>query len=302
MNTISLFTISVVIWGTTWIGISAQVGDVPITVSIFYRFALAGVIMLVGLALMHRLKSPNVWRFVIIQAMCLFCFNFIALYKAAALIPSGLIAVVFSLVSICNSINARLFFGDKISGQTILAGSIGATGLMLIFWTDLFAGFDAKVLQGIGWAMLGTIIFSFGNMASRHNSSLGITPVTANSWGMGIGALALLGLIMIGGQSMSLSTQPVYWVALIYLSIIGSVLGFTTYLMLVARVGSARAGYATVMFPIVALVISTVFEDYSWTPLALIGVILTLLGNVVMFWRPEVIDDWPKKILSIIHK
>ncbi|MBQ0832756.1 EamA family transporter [Marinobacter sp.] len=288
MNTISLFTISVFIWGTTWIGISAQVGDVPITVSIFYRFALAGVIMLVGLALMHRLQRPNVWRFVVIQAMCLFCFNFIALYKAAALIPSGLIAVVFSLVSICNAINARLFFGDKISRQTVLAGSIGATGLMLIFWTDLFANFDNATLQGIGWAMLGTLIFSFGNMASRHNSSLGITPVTANSWGMGIGALALLGLIKIGGQSMSLSTQPVYWVALIYLSVIGSVVGFTTYLMLIARVGSARAGYATVMFPVIALVISTVFEDYSWTPLAITGVVLTLVGNVVMFRRPEV--------------
>ncbi|WBU40391.1 MULTISPECIES: DMT family transporter [Marinobacter] len=286
MNTISLFAISVVIWGTTWIGISAQVGDVPITVSIFYRFALAGVIMLVGLTLMHRLERPNVWRFVVIQAMCLFCFNFIALYKAAALIPSGLIAVVFSLVSICNAINARIFFGDTISHQTMLAGGIGAIGLMLVFWADLFASFDTTALQGIGWAMLGTFIFSLGNMASRHNSGLGISPVTANGWGMCIGALALLILIIVSGQSMSLSTQPVYWVALIYLSVIGSVLGFTTYLMLIARVGSARAGYATVMFPIVALVISTFFEGYGWTPLAITGVILTLVGNVVMFWRP----------------
>ena len=287
MNNIVLFTITVLIWGTTWIGIAAQIGEVPISVSIFFRFALAGLIMLAGLTLMQRLKRPTIWRFVIVQALCLFCFNFIALYKASALIPSGLVAVVFSLASICNAINARLFFSDRITLQVILAGSIGATGLVLIFWTDLFASFDIATLQGIGWAMLGTLMFSFGNMASRHNSSLGITPVTANSWGMGIGALALLSLILISGQSISLSTRPVYWVALIYLAVIGSVIGFTTYLMLVARVGSAKAGYVTVLFPIVALAISTIFENYNWTPIAMIGVALTLVGNVIMFWRPE---------------
>jgi len=287
MNNITLFITTVLIWGTTWIGIAAQIGEVPVIVSIFFRFALAGLIMLAGLALMGRLKRPSIWRFVVLQALCLFCFNFIGLYKASALIPSGLVSIVFSLASIFNAINARLFFGDRITVQTILAGSVGATGLALIFWTDLFASFDIATLQGIGWAVFGTLMFSFGNMASRRNSGLGITPVSANSWGMGIGALALLGLILASGQPVILSTKPVYWIALVYLAVIGSVVGFTTYLVLVARIGSARAGYATVLFPIVALAISTVFEGYNWTPSAMIGVALILVGNVIMFWRPR---------------
>lgn len=287
MNNITLFITTVLIWGTTWIGIVAQVGDVPIIVSIFFRFALAGLIMLVGLALMHRLKGPSIWRFVVLQALCLFCFNFIGLYKASTLIPSGLVSIVFSLASIFNAINARLFFGDRVTLQTLLAGGVGATGLVLIFWTDLVASFDVATLEGVGWAMFGTLMFSFGNMASRRNSSIGITPVVANSWGMGIGALALLGLILASEQPLALSTKLEYWVALVYLAVIGSVIGFTTYLMLVARIGSAKAGYATVLFPMVALAISTVFEGYNWTPLAMIGIALTLAGNVIMFWRPR---------------
>ena len=286
MNNITLFTTTVLIWGTTWIAIAAQISEVPIIVSIFFRFALAGLIMLAGLAMMRRLKRPALWRFVVIQALCLFCFNFVGLYKASALIPSGLVSIVFSLASIFNAVNARLFFGDQITARTILAGSVGTIGLLLVFWRDLFANHHLGVLQGIGWAVFGTLMFSLGNMASRKNSGLGITPVSANAWGMGIGAFVLLIIILVSAQPLVLSTTPTYWLALVYLAVIGSVAGFTAYLVLAARIGSARAGYATVLFPIVALAISTVFEGYSWTPLAMIGATLTILGNVIMFWRP----------------
>jgi drug/metabolite transporter (DMT)-like permease len=288
MLNLLLFTITVVIWGTTWIAISAQVGDVPIEVSIFLRFALAGAIMLAGLMILGRLQRPPIWRYVVIQAFCLFFLNFIGLYKASGLITSGLVAVVFSLTSVFNAVNAWAFFGDRITARTLLAGAIGATGLGLIFWTDLFRSFDAATVHGIGWAIFGTLMFSFGNMASRRNGELGIRPVTANSWGMSIGSLALGGLIVVQGQPITLTLDFDYWAALIYLAIVGSVAGFTTYLVLVARIGSARAGYATVIFPVVALAISTVVEGYNWTPLAIAGVALTILGNVIMFWRGRI--------------
>lgn len=284
---IVLFLATVVIWGTTWIAIAAQVGDVPVMVSIFLRFALAGLIMMAGLAIIGKLRRPAAWRFVVVQALCLFSFNFIGIYKASELIPSGLVSVVFSLASIFNAVNARIFFRERVTPQTLLAGAIGVTGLVLIFWNDLFAGFNAATLQGIGWAAAGTMMFSFGNMASRRNGRLGVTPTVANSWGMGIGALVLLGLIVITGQPLKFSAAPTYWVALAYLAVVGSVVGFTTYLMMVARMGSARAGYATVVFPVVALALSTLVEGYHWTPLAGAGVVLTLLGNVIMFRPPR---------------
>lgn len=283
MSTPVLFAATVLIWGTSWIAIAAQVGDVPVAVSVFYRFALAGLIMLAGLALLGRLQRPAVWRFVILQALCLFCLNFIAFYSATALIPSGLVAVIFSLASIFNAINARLFFDEPISRQTVLAGGIGIGALVLLFWHDLAVAPDMATLYGIGLAMLGTVFFSWGNMASRHNAMLGVTPVTANAWGMGIGALCLLAIVMAAGQPLALPRGGTYWAALVYLSVIGSVIGFTAYLVLVGRIGSAKAGYATVLFPIVALTASTLFEGYRWTVLSLLGVMLACLGNLVMF-------------------
>lgn len=285
MNTPVLFTMTVFIWGTTWIAIAAQIGEAPVTVSIFYRFALAGLVMLSGLAALGRLKRPAIWRFVVVQALCLFCLNFVGLYSAASLIPSGLVSVIFSLASIFNAINAWLLFGDQISRQTLVAGALGAVGLALLFWHDLAIAMDPATLRGIGWAVLGTVFFSWGNMASRRNAMLGITPVTANAWGMGIGALCLLVLIAATGQPLSVPRDGVYWSALVYLSVIGSIVGFTAYLMLVGRIGSAKAGYATVLFPIVALTASTLFEGYQWTGTSVLGVVFAGLGNAVMFRR-----------------
>ncbi|PDT32733.1 EamA family transporter [Rhizobium sp. M10] len=283
-----LFIATVLIWGTTWIAISMQVGPVPVLISVFYRFALAAVILVAILAVMRRLKLPALrdQPFILAQALCLFSLNFICFYNAAASIPSGLISVIFSLATIYNAVNARLFFGDRITGRTLFAAALGATGLLLLFGEEVVVDFDMDTLKGIGLAALGTLFFSLGNMASRRNSAAGISPLTANAWGMTYGTIVLLVLIAVTQTPIVAPSGITYLAALLYLSAIGSVIGFTTYLMLVSRIGSSRAAYATVLFPIVALSLSTVFEGYHWSGLGLIGLALTLLGNVIIFARP----------------
>ncbi|MBX4948479.1 DMT family transporter [Rhizobium binae] len=288
MANAALFIATVLIWGTTWIAIAMQVGPVPVLVSVFYRFSLAAVILVAIPALMRRLKLPALrdQPFILAQALCLFSLNFICFYNAAGFIPSGLISVIFSLATIYNAVNARLFFGDRITGRTLLAAALGATGLLLLFAEEVVVDFNLDTLKGIGLAALGTLFFSLGNMASRRNSAAGISPVTANAWGMTYGAVFLLLLIAVTQTPVVAPPDIKYLAALLYLAAIGSVIGFTTYLMLVSRIGSSRAAYATVLFPIVALSLSTVFEGYHWTGLGLIGLALTLLGNVVIFARP----------------
>jgi drug/metabolite transporter (DMT)-like permease len=288
MANAALFIATVLIWGTTWIAIAMQVGPVPVLVSVFYRFAVAVVILVAILAVMRRLKLPALrdQPFILAQAFCLFSLNFICFYNAAASIPSGLISVIFSLATIYNAVNARLFFGDRITGRTLLAAALGATGLLLLFGQDVVVDFDMGTLKGIGLAALGTLFFSLGNMASRRNSAAGISPLTANAWGMTYGAIVLLLLIAVTQTPILAPPDITYLAALFYLAAIGSVIGFTTYLMLVSRIGSSRAAYATVLFPIVALSLSTIFEGYHWTGTGLIGLALTLVGNLVIFARP----------------
>ncbi len=172
MNTAVLFIATVFLWGTSWLAIAWQVGDVPILTSIFYRFAMAAVVMLAGLLVLRRLSLPSQWRYVILQALCLFSLNFVALYNATALIPSGLVSVIFSLASIFNAVNARFFYGEQITRRVVFAAFFGVSGLVFIFWQSLALSFDANALWGVGWAMLGTFFFSLGNMVSRKTRAL----------------------------------------------------------------------------------------------------------------------------------
>ncbi|WP_237479763.1 DMT family transporter [Lichenibacterium dinghuense] len=284
MNAV-LFAATVLIWGTTWIAIAFEVGPVPVLVSVFYRFAAAAAILLVALAATGRLRVPprRDQPFVLAQALCLFCCNFICFYAAAGRLPSGLISVVFSLSTIFNAVGARVFFGAPITGRTVGAAALGVAGLALLFGRDAAAGLSGDAPTGLGLALLGTLFFSLGNMLSRRNSAAGVTPVTATAWGMLYGALALLGLVALTRTPVVAPPDARYVAALLYLAAVGSVVGFTAYLSLVARIGSTKAAYATVLFPVVALALSTVFEGYRWHWTGFVGLALTLAGNVVVF-------------------
>ncbi len=285
MQNAVLFVATVLIWGATWIAIKMQVGSVPVLVSIFYRFVIAALAVIGALAVSGKLAVParrhHPW--LVAQAVCLFSMNFVCFYNAAAFITSGLVSVIFSLATVYNTINGRVFFGDRITGRALVAAALGAAGLALLFGRDLFVAFDAATLKGVAFAALGTLFFSLGNMVSRRNSGAGLAPAMANAWGMAYGAALLLALILVTRTPIVAPPDARYLAALIYLGVLGSAVAFTTYLLLVQRIGSARAAYATVLFPIVALAISTVFEGYRWTWLAALGLALCLAGNVVMF-------------------
>ena len=289
MTNALLFVAMVLIWGTTWIGIAMQVGPVPALVSVFYRFALSTVIFFVALAALGRLRIPSRRDapFIFAQALCLYCFNFLCMYVAARWIPSGLESVIFSLASVFNAINSRIFYGERIAPRTLIAGAIGVVGVALMFAHDLLIAFNLATLQGAALATLGAVIFSLGNMASRRNNKAGVPTEITNAWGMAMGAGVLLALIL-GSETPFVAPPDARYVgALVYLAVFGTVIGYTLYLMLVARLGAAKAAYSAVLFPLVALVVSTIFEGYRWSPLALMGLALTLIGNVVMFWPPK---------------
>ncbi|MEN0106903.1 MAG: EamA family transporter [Pseudomonas sp.] len=287
---LSLYLLTVLIWGTTWIAIKLQVGTVAIPLSIAYRFGLAAIVLFALLLLSRRLQPLNrraQWL-CLAQGLCLFCINFMCFYTASQWIPSGLIAVVFSTATLWNALNARVFFGQRIAGNVLAGGALGLAGLALLFWPEL-AGHAAsrETLIGLALALFGTLCFSAGNMLSSLQQKAGFKPLTTNAWGMLYGALILTGYCVVSGTPLSFDWRPQYVSSLVYLAIPGSVIGFTAYLTLVGRMGADRAAYCTVLFPVVALNISAFVEGYQWTAPALLGLGLVMVGNVLVFRKPK---------------
>ncbi|MDJ1016722.1 MAG: DMT family transporter [Paracoccaceae bacterium] len=283
----TLFISTVLIWGTTWFAMALQVGPVPVLLSVFYRFATAGLLFLLGLALIGRLKVParHHQPWLAAQALCLFGLNYLCFYSAAASVPSGLLAVVFSLATVFNALNAKVFFGEPVTKRALLASIIGVAGLVLLFGSEFETDNPTATLKGIGLAVLGTMFFSLGNMVSRRNTEAGLETIDANAWAMGYGAVFLLVCVLVTDTGMVMPSDVVFLAALLYLATFGTIVAFTTYLLLVTRIGALQAAYATVLFPIVALSISTFAEGYEWTLIKVVGVVLALAGNAVMFWK-----------------
>lgn len=282
----SLYLLTVLIWGTTWIAIKWQLGSVPAPVSIALRFWLAAaVLLLILLARRQRLRPPaGAWPYLLAQGAALFCCNFLCFYYASQWVTSGLVAVVFSTASLWNAINGRLFLGRPLQPQVIAGALLGLAGIALLFLPQLQGHLDdTAMLGGLGLALLGTLFFSSGNLLSARMQALGMSPWLTNTWAMCIGAALLTVLALAMGMSFALPADARYLGALLYLAVPGSVIGFTAYLLLVGRMGPERAAYCTVLFPVVALSISTVFEGYRWSAPAFLGLACVLAGNLLAF-------------------
>lgn len=288
MNSV-LYSLVVMIWGTTWIALKWQLGSVPITLSIGYRFAIAALVLFALLAWKRQLVRPRgrALGLVAAQGLCLFCLNFVCFLKASATLPSGLVAVVFSTSTLWNALLVRAFLRRKIAPQVIGGGALGLAGLLLLFSPQLaeqgYAADALATLSGLGWALAGTLCFSCGNLISSALQARGLQPAQTNAWGMACGALLLFAHVLASGTPWVFDAGLRYTGALLYLAIPGSVIAFTAYLTLVGRLGPERAAYSTVLFPIVALNVSAIFEGYHWNAAALAGLALVMAGNVLVF-------------------
>jgi len=285
-----LYGATVLFWGTTWIAMKHQVGIVAPELSVAYRFTIASaLVFLWALAARQRLRfSWRAHRLLAVMGLCIFSFNFYFFYCAAAFMTSGLLAVVFSMTVVLNIINGRLFLGRRATRRTLVAAALGLCGIALLFWPEVerFDLADNGTL-GLLLSLAGTTCFSLGNIASARAQMQGLPVLSCNAWGMAYGAAIMYAVAALGGAPFVYEATLPYTVSLLYLAVCGSVLAFGAYLTLLGRIGADRAAYVTVLFPLVALAISTMVENYVWTPTALAGVALVLAGNLLVLLQPR---------------
>jgi len=285
-----LYATVVFSWGFSWIALRAQLGVVSPEVSILWRFIIAsGVMWLwVGLGGESLRFPPRIHVFFIGVGVFMFSANFVLFYHGGLTIPSGLLAVVSSLASIGNLLMAALFLGQPIGLRVAIGGLIGAIGIGLLYLPEIAgADFSPAVATGLVLCILGTLSFCAGNIVSGKLQQRGIPLLPTIAWGMTYSVAFLFLLSLVRGQDFIIEPNARYLGSLVFLALISSVVAFAAYIGLLRRIGPARAGYATVIFPIVALSVSTVVEGYSWTMLAALGAAFALAGNLVVLRTPR---------------
>jgi len=283
MSNALLYVITVLVWGSTWLAIEFQLGVVAPEVSIVYRYASASLLLFAwsrirGLRLAFRLREHGTF---FLLGMLLFGLNYILAYRAQIYISSALTAIAFSTMVWMNIINARVFFGVRAGRRVLFGALLGVAGIFTLFAPQTSEmTFSDTAFYGSMLAVLGALVASFGNMVSQASQKTGLPVIQSNAWGMFYGAIITALIAVYQGHEFLFDWSMGYLGSLLYLTVFGSIVAFGAYLTLLGRIGAHKAGYAMVMFPVVALILSVFFEDLEIDATIIVGTLLVLAGNL----------------------
>ncbi len=285
MNNLILFTATLFCWSPTWYLIKFQLGYVDPLVSVFYRFFTASLIIFIYLIIKKKnLKfSLNKHIWFLFFGTCLYSINYVFFYTSNTYLISAYPAIVFSTVVIMNILGEWLYFKKKPTNKTLIGAIIGMIGIVIIFNKEIF-NFDFQNGTHIGlfFALLGTFCASTGNMVHQRNLNNNFPLIETIAYAMLYGSLITLLITQLNNTELLFEFTFSYISSLVYLSVIGSIFAFIFYLRLLAKVGPGRAGYVGVVMPVIALLISTIFENLEWQLDLLIGLPILLIGAVLV--------------------
>ncbi len=279
------FAVIVLIWGSTWFVIKDQLHTVPPSWSVTYRFAVAGVTMLVWAAMRKDRLGLDArgLAFALMLGVSQFVLNYNFVYVSEQYITSGVVAVVYALLLVPNAILARLFLGQRMGGQLVLGSvvAIAGVGLLFLHEAQLSAAGMHQALIGIAIALAGLFFASIANVMQAARLAKAYPMATMLGWAM------LIGAALDGVFSFATAGPPVvemrwgYVAGILYLGVIGSGIAFTLYFELIRTIGPTKAAYTGVAIPVIAMLLSTLFEGYRWSWLAAGGAVLALAGLVI---------------------
>jgi drug/metabolite transporter (DMT)-like permease len=285
-----LYIIVLLAWGSSWFGISFQLDyDVAPQVSIVWRFLLASLMLFIW-CFARGLKLSFPWREHInwlLLGFFLFCINYICAYFGTIYLVSGLVCLIFSTLTLFTVLNGFVFFKKPVRLPILFGAIVGIAGLSIIFSNEISSAewsLDSGIIKGFLWMLLATFFASIGMLLSGQMQARKIPVIQSNAFSMLYGSLILVTYISFSDLSFSFDTSYNYVVSLIYLSLVASVIGFGVYLKLVGNIGADKASYVNIFTPTIALLLSTLFEDYVWSWTGLIGVILIIFGNIVVLY------------------
>ena len=285
MNNYLLFLITLFCWSPTWYLIKFQLGYVDPLVSVFYRFLIAAIIIFIYLVIKNKnLKfSINHHFWFLFFGTCLYSINYVFFYLSNTYLISAFPAIVFSTVVIMNILGEKFYFNKKPSLKTLIGAIIGMIGIIIIFNEEIFNFSLAEGTHiGLFLALIGTFCASTGNMVHQRNLNNNFPPIQTIAYAMLYGSLVTLFVTKIRGAELLFENSVSYISSLLYLAIFGSIFAFISYLKLLEKVGPGRAGYVGVVMPVLALIISTIFEKLEWQTDLIIGLPILIVGAVLV--------------------
>ncbi|SFF85628.1 EamA-like transporter family protein [Novosphingobium sp. CF614] len=278
------FALVALIWGSTWLVIKDQIAAIPPEWTIVWRFLLASAAMCL-LAWMRgeSLRLPaGGQRLAVLIGLTQFCGNYQFVYQAEHSLTSGLVAVFYALLLVPNAALSRLFLGTPVTGRFMLGSLVAVGGIALLLLHEArMAPAQGGVLWGIVLSVFGLLAASAANVLQAGPAARRTSAVPLMAWSMiwGLAFDVVLAFVVAGPPVIDMRLS--YLAGVAYLAIFGSVITFPLYFHLIRELGAGKAAYNGVATPVIAMLLSTLFEGYRWSLLAVAGAVLAMAGLIV---------------------
>ena len=285
MSILVHYLVPILMWGTSWFIITWQLGDTSPSLSVSMRFFSASVILFVYCYFKKKSLRFNLTDhfFILLQGLSVFGFNYLVFYIAEQYVTSGIVALIFSTIIFFNIFQANFWLKQKPTKMLLILSFTGFIGMLLVFSSDLRSyQFQSNRTLGLFLSFVGVLLASTGNILSAYNQSKKRPVIQTNAFGMLYGSIAIFVFFSLSGDPWVISLTPKYIFSFIYLTIGATILAFGSYLTLVGMIGPGKAAYVFFITPILALLLSTFFENYKWEATGLIGTIIVLVGCLLM--------------------
>lgn len=277
-------------WSFSWFAMKLQVDSfLPLELSVFYRFALTSLSMfaLCFVSKQRLALTKKEVPFFFFIGLSNFFLNFLIGYYAVKFIPSGVIAVTFSLSIISSEIISSFIDKRKMEKKVLISSAIGFVGLAFFIFPSLKFSENSDMMRtliGFALSLVMMVIYSGGNVLVGKNRKINSTPLyTSIAYGSGFGAVFLLAINLIEGNQFAFDFSAKYLFSLGYLVIFASVIAFICLFYLIQKIGSAKANYTALIYPALALVVSSFFENFQFNALNVIGFFMIISALAIEF-------------------
>jgi drug/metabolite transporter (DMT)-like permease len=285
-KTLLAFAIIYFVWGSTFLAIRIGVHEVPPFLLAAMRFSVAGMILYGWMiALGERSPSGRQWMSILLLAFLIFVVDYGLLFWAEQRVPSGVAAVMMATIPVFMALSEIVFLGtQRLTIRLASALLIGIAGVAVLMSRSLNLGGAPIDSAGAVAILIGAVGWSVGSVLTRK---LPLPPSKV----MSSGAQMLTGGALLAVTSAALGEFPNFhpgsvsrgaWLALLYLIIAGSIIGFTAYVWLIHHESPTKVGTYAYVNPLVAVVLGYLLGGETLGLRTILGTVFVLISVIVI--------------------
>ena len=279
-----------VLWGTTYLGIRIALETIPPALVGGLRYAAAGTLLIGILAARGEgMIPPPQWRGMALIGLLTICIGNGGVIWAEQWVPSGIAAVTVATVPFWMiAIEAFTRDADPLSTRLVLGLSVGFGGILLLVWPDIAAGNAAghQFLIGIIALQIACVGWALGSALSRRHARKE-NVLSAAAMQMLFGGLFMLAAATARGEWSHLAFTPRTLFAEIYLTFVGSIVGYSAYTYALRYLPTATVSLYAYANPVIAMVLGALVASEPFGPRVLVASLMVLTGSALVQWRQQ---------------